>query len=102
MNDKQQSDQHRHHEREARQTFMISSPDEPERIGKSFHRSIRAPSGDCHVGQMDYGRGVSLREVRWHYCRPVGTVYRDICEPSILFLSACVLAWRLLAPIEKK
>src|SRR3546814_7485153 len=69
MNDKQQSDQHRHHEREARQTFMISSPDEPERIGKSFHRSIRAPSGDCHVGQMDYGRGVSLREVRWHYFR---------------------------------
>src|SRR3546814_17518241 len=56
MNDKQQSDQQRHHEREARQTFMISSPDEPERIGKSFHRSIRAPSGDCPVGQMDYGR----------------------------------------------
>src|SRR3546814_7583579 len=69
---------------------MISSPDEPERIGKSFHRSIRAPSGDCHVGQMDYGRGVSLREVRWHYFRPVGNVYRIICDPIILFLEACV------------
>src|SRR3546814_5096923 len=102
MNDKQQSDQHRHHEREARQTFMISSPDEPERIGKSFHRSIRAPSGDCHVGQMDYGRGVSLREVRWHYFRTVGNVYRIICDPIILFLEACVLDCSLIARIDTK
>src|SRR3546814_12321856 len=51
---------------------------------------------------MDYGRGVSLREVRWHYFRPVGNVYRIICDPIILFLEACVLDCSLIARIDTK